>query len=580
MAVNQADSYIDHPMFRQAMGSLQKGDWDSGLTQIEKLMQTFPLEPDLRALRQEMMLRSKVDTDERTDIASARKRRFRDLSIRFSVIAVLVILAIFVARTYSEAIQEQLDSAKVAAKSFELDVSLQFKMRDAQDYLRAGRPEQAMILLDEIAEINPNYPELVSAIEAANNLQALDEQYAQAMVLVGDGDLTGAIIIFEEIERQEPYYRDVKSQIKQIQDQTLLGDELRAADDLFNNEQWEEAGEAYYSMYSLNPDYETSHVEDRLFTSYVNAAEQLLNNSESIEATQKVEEYFQRALALRPQDPDVKDKQTRVRAMIEEKLYRSYVYLAQNAMIEEPNSLQALKTADKYFTEALRIKPNSPEITIQRELAHKFVGGQDNLLNSAYGDAIENLEFVISQDSGYANGTARQSLYESYVARGDSAMAIGNFDAALEDFQRAAVLANEDPSSKGRLYEIQMRIAEVQGLLGDYETAIGLYRGAIVLGDLQTRAQRYSSAMAAALVSAEQYENEGNLREAFRSYREAATWATQVFDVVVHVVDSDDYLSQLALDYNSTVNLIATANNLANPNIIIPGQELLIPILP
>ena len=580
MAVNQADSYIDHPMFGEAMGSLQRGDWDSGLNQIEKLMQTFPLEPDLRALRQEMMLRAKVDTDERTDKASARKRRFRDLSIRFAVIAVLVILAIFVARTYSSAIQDQVAQAAQEVEYQLVKVDLQFKMRDAQDLLRAQRPEQAMILLDEIAEINPNYPELVSAIEAANNLQALDEQYAQAMILVGDGDLTGAIIIFEEIERQEPYYRDVKSQIKQIQDQTLLGEELRAADDLFKNEQWEEAGEAYYSMYSLNPDYETSHVEDRLFSSYVNAAEQLLNNSESIEAIQKVEEYFQRALALRPQDPEVKDRQTRVRAMIEEKLYRSYVFLAQNAMIEEPNSLQALKTADKYFTEALRIKPNSPEITIQRELAHKFVSGQDNLLNSAYGDAIENLEFVISQDSGYANGTARQSLYESYVARGDSAMAIGNFDAALEDFQRAAVLANEDPSSKGRLYEIQMRIAEVQGLLGDYETAVRLYRGAIILGDLQTRAQRYSSAMANALASAEQYESEGNLREAFRNYREAVTWATQVFDVVVHVVDSDDYLSQLALDYNSTVNLIATANNLANPNIIIPGQELLIPILP
>ena len=87
-------------------------------------------------------------------------------------------------------------------------------------------------------------------------------------------------------------------------------------------------------------------------------------------------------------------------------------------------------------------------------------------------------------------------------------------------------------------------------------------------------------AMAAALADASQFESQGNFREAFRSYREAITWATQVFDVVVHVVESDDYLSQLALDYNSTVSLIAAANNLANPNIIIPGQELLIPILP
>jgi hypothetical protein len=100
------------------------------------------------------------------------------------------------------------------------------------------------------------------------------------------------------------------------------------------------------------------------------------------------------------------------------------------------------------------------------------------------------------------------------------------------------------------------------------------------MADLQARANQYSTAMATALISADEYAAQGNLREAFRNYREAITWAYQVFDVVVHVVTSDDYLSQLALDYNSTVNLIATANNLANPNIIIPGQELLIPILP
>jgi tetratricopeptide (TPR) repeat protein len=187
---------------------------------------------------------------------------------------------------------------------------------------------------------------------------------------------------------------------------------------------------------------------------------------------------------------------------------------------------------------------------------------------------------VLSEDPGYAKGAARQTLYEAYVARGDSAMAIGDFDSALEDFQRAAVIANEDPSSKGRLYEIQMRIAEAQGLLGDYDPAVRLYQSAIEMADLRARANQYSSAMAEALRTAEEYAAQGNMREAFRYYREAATWANQVFDVVVHVVTSDDYLSQLALDYNSTVNLIATANNLANPNIIIPGQELLIPILP
>lgn len=580
MTVNQAESYLDHPMFQKAMQNMQNGDWESGLGEIENLMQSYPLEPELRSLRQEMMLRAKVDADERIDESQSRKKRFRNLTIRLSVIAILVILAVFVARTYSLWFQEQVQITRQAVDYQLVVLELDTKMRDAEDYLRAGQVESAMAKISEIEAVDPEYPGLAAAKDEAARLQALDTQYAEALALIDADDLLGALVILEEIERQEPYYRDVKNRIITIQDQTLLGEQLREADGYFGNEEWVEAADAYYSLYSLNPDYQTAHVEDRLFTSYVNAADSLLNNAESLEAIQQVEDFFERALALRPQDPEVKDKQNRVRSMIEEKLFRSYVFLAQTAIVEETNTLEALRIADKYFTEALRLKPNDPDVTLQRELAHKFVSGQDNLLNSSYGGAIADMEYILSRDPGYAGGAARQTMYEAYVARGDSAMAIGNFDAALEDFQRAAVLANEDPSSRGRLYEIQMRIAEAHGLQGDHETAVKLYQSAIVFGDLEARAQQYSSAMAAALASADLYASQGNYREAFRSYREAVTWASQVFDVVLHVVTSDDYLSQLALDYNSTVNLIAEVNNLANPNIIIPGQELLIPILP
>jgi tetratricopeptide (TPR) repeat protein len=580
MTANQAESYLDNPQFRQAMESMQKGEWESGLSQIETLMQAYPLESDLRSLRQEMILRAKVDTDEKVAKSYARRRRSRDLIVRAAVVSVLVIIAIFVATSYASWFQDQAALAKQAVDSQVVLVELQVNMRDAQSYLGAGMTDSALDLLEKIEVIKPDFPELAQTIEQARRQKAFDEQYAEAMILIEQDQLDAALIVLQEIESQEPYYRDVKSQIKQIQDETVLGEQLLEADAYFENESWEEAATAYYNLYALNPDFETAHVEDRLFTSYVNSAEEKLNNSDSLESIQSVEEYFRRALALRPQDLDVKDKQSQVRSMIEEKLFWSFVQAAQTAIAEEPNSLEALKVANRYFSEALALRPNDPEITLQRELAHQFLGGMDDFVSSSNSSAIEKLEFVYSQDPGYINGTARQTLYEAYVARGDNAMAIGDFDSALEDFQRAAVIANEDPTSRARLYEIQLKIAEAQGLMGDFESAVRLYAAAILIGDLQARAATYSSAMAASLANASQFEGQGNFREAFRSYREAITWATQVFDVVVHVVESDDYLSQLALDYNSTVSLIAAANNLANPNIIIPGQELLIPILP
>jgi tetratricopeptide (TPR) repeat protein len=527
-----------------------------------------------------MILRAKVDADEKVAKSYARRRRSRDLIVRAAVVSVLVIIAIFVATSYASWFQDQAALAKQAVDSQVVLVELQVNMRDAQSYLGAGMTDSALELLEKIEVVKPDFPELAQTIEEARRQKAFDEQYAEAMILIEQDDLDAALILLQEIDSQEPYYRDVKSQIKQIQDETVLGEQLLEADVYFENESWEEAATAYYNLYALNPDFQTAHVEDRLFTSYVNSAEEKLNNSDSLESIQSVEEYFRRALALRPQDLDVKGKQSQVRSMIEEKLFWSFVQAAQTAIAEEPNSLEALKVANRYFSEALSLRPNDPEITLQRELAHQFLGGMDDFVSSSNSSAIEKLEFVYSQDPGYINGTARQTLYEAYVARGDNAMAIGDFDSALEDFQRAAVIANEDPTSRARLYEIQLKIAEAQGLMGDFESAVRLYAAAILIGDLQARAATYSSAMAAALANASQFEGQGNFREAFRSYREAITWATQVFDVVVHVVESDDYLSQLALDYNSTVSLIAAANNLANPNIIIPGQELLIPILP
>ncbi len=53
--------------------------------------------------------------------------------------------------------------------------------------------------------------------------------------------------------------------------------------------------------------------------------------------------------------------------------------------------------------------------------------------------------------------------------------------------------------------------------------------------------------------------------------------ATPTGDAVVHTVRRGETLSQIALDYRVTARAITTANNLANPNLIITGQRLIIP---
>jgi tetratricopeptide (TPR) repeat protein len=355
---------------------------------------------------------------------------------------------------------------------------------------------------------------------------------------------------------------------------------LASADQAFEASNWVDAVARYEELYLYNPDFQTVYVEDHLFTSYVNAAMMNQYGSDSLESIQAAEEYYRKALALRPQDPGTKARQEQVRTQVEERLFYGYIDLAQKTLVEQPDSLEALNQANQYFAEALKIRPNDPEVTRQAELAYKYVDALGYSATSNWPDAIEELEYIYSQDANYAGGTARQALYEAHVSRGDEELAIGDFDSALTDFQRAAVLAQDDPGSKLRLYEIQLKIAEVMGMLGDYQGAVSLYSTAIEFAGLQERAQAKSANMAAALELAASAVQSGDYQEAYKNYREAVIWNTQAFDLVEHVVASGEYLSSIALDYHSTVSLIAQANNMANPNLVLTGQVLLVPILP
>lgn len=578
--MQQAESYREHPIFQAAMQNLQKGEWEKGLSQLERLMQAYPLDVELRALRQEMQLRARVDQDEREDNALIRRRKARNLLIRGTILVLLVLLGMFVVRNYSRWINEQMVQARQTIEYQMVLVELATKFRDAQDYLRAGQTDTALTLLKEIEAVDPGYAGLADLMKSAQRQKSLEDLYNQALVLKNQGDLTGALQVFKQLEGQEPYFRDVKAQIQSLERQTVLGDMLAQANAAFDSGDWIQAASRYEELYLFNPDFETRHVEDRLFESYIRAAEVSLHNAETLEALQAAEEYYRKALALRPQDPEAKKRQQQVKESVEERLFRAYIDLAQKALAEEPDSLDALRLARGYFREALKIKPFDQEIALQGELANLFVDAQDYIRSENWGAAIDNLEKIYSQEQGYAGGTARQSLYEAYVARGDDELAIGDFDSALVDFQRAAVLANDDPSSSLRLYEIQLKIAETTGLLGDYAGAVQLYNVAIEFAGLKQRAQGNSGNLLAALEEAEKAATAGDLRKAFLSYREAVAYSTEVFETVEHVVKSGEYLSSIALEYNSTVSLIARVNNLANPNLIITGQVLLIPILP
>mgnify|MGYP001561193718 CR=1 FL=1 len=520
------EPHLNDPQYRVALRRLQEGEWEAGLAALAQLAERYPLDHTLRAVSQEMQLRARIDQDEREDHWLERRRRTRTLTVRLLSALVVIGLVSWGVRSYSAAAQQQLAVARASLDRQVQAAELNNQFSNAEAFLRAGRPAEARELLDKIAVVDPNFPGLQAAFTKVEAATSLDTQYAEAIALIGQQDWQAALPILKEIESLAPYYKDVSLQIANAEKQILLYDMLNEADTRYTAKAWIEAAAAYESVRALDSAYTTELVEERLFTSYVNSA--------------------------------------------------------RLALIDKPDSLEALRTAEGYFRKALALRPQNPEIKTERELAGLYLKAQQDFTAGLWTDVITGLEILYSQDPEYARGTTRQTLYEAYVARGDDAMVKNAYDAALSDYDKALALAEDDKEAVLRLYEANVKSGDAQGAQGNYEAAVQLYSAAVEAGGLRQRAQE-NPTLETLLNQAEDFAARGNFSLAYNRYRRAIHNPNPVqFSgaTTTHVVAPGEYLTLIASRYRSTLQAIIAANNISDPNVIAAGQQLVIPVLP
>lgn len=519
-----AETYFKHPLYGLAMQHFQEGNWRAGLMEVERLIQLYPLEQELRSLRHEFNFKERLDHFEIGDRTVEVRRRIRRLLLRLGAAVVMAGLAYMALSTYSEWMGQQVTAARARVEREIRATTATAMQRDVEALIYAGRLAEAMSVADEIALLDPSFPglkELSAELTAALNLS---NQYDDAMQRIDSGDWLGAQSVLQQLAATVPNYRDINIQLTYIERRTMLDNLLSSGEASFAKGNWEEAVTAFETMRSVHPQYAPGVIEARLFESYVNAARSVL--------------------------------------------------------IGQADSLDALEVAEAHFRKALALRPQNPMIKQERELAGLYLKAQDDFDQGQWSEVISALELVIGADSNYAQGTARQTLYDAYAARGEFLISVHLFEAALSDYERAAALAKQDSGAVLRLYEAELKVGEALGANGNFEAAVLHYRAAAELGSLNARGAEDNPAMLSALQEAERYAANGNFGVAYERYQRAIRLAGATQVKKIHIVQAGEYLTLLASRYGSTVRAIALANEIENDNLIFPGQELLIPVLP
>jgi tetratricopeptide (TPR) repeat protein len=311
----------------------------------------------------------------------------------------------------------------------------------------------------------------------------------------------------------------------------------------------------------------------------MNIANEILEaETESPIALSQADTYFRKALMLRPRDEALLTEQTQVTERFKERLFQHYIEVAKETVLGQEDSLLALETAIEYLDNALLLKPNDPETVIERNLAISYLEAQIDFEEGSIYDVISKLEYVYDISPDYANGTALQILYESYMQRGEIRSATGEYGQALEDYQRAVELSINADNPILKLYLSKVQVAEIQGILSDYELACDNYREAAELIDLLLLLEDEDQNSAFLLKEAERYADIEWYRTAYRLYRRVMPATDIILDIAeIIIIKEGDYLANLANIYGTTVEEILELNALPNAGNIKLGQEIKIP---
>jgi tetratricopeptide (TPR) repeat protein len=544
------------------------------------LVERYPEIPELRNFQLEMLLRSRIDEYEREDKRRYIKKRLLYWGSRVGAVVIILGLMAWGLNTYSSWLQDQWDNVRQSVMQEVQTLDTTVKFRNAQNFLGAGRPADALALLNEIEEQDPDFPGLAELQAEASKNAEIEQRYNAAHALLESGDAVAAIAAFREIQIQQPDYKDVPILINEIEGEIILNELITQAEDAFSSQDWDNAILQYESLRTEAPNYEPELVEDRLIDSYINAATMVLGDDEpTSEALILADQYFRDALGLRPLDPEILSARDQALETFKEKLFVSYLEKASETLYDNEDSLESLRVANSYYDLALELRPGDPDVARERLLTNSYLSAQQSFLNEDWDTVIDNLETVFEREKDYANGTSRQTLYEAYMKRGRKLMTNGEYESAIEDYQRAAEIADESSETKIQVYWSLIEMADVYGILGEYQKADSIYSHAVEWVGLREILQTDHPDLVVLLDEADRYAGIEWFRTAYRLYNRVLPAEDLIYSSEFYDIAEGDYLTKIARKYKTTVQAILTANELTNPGEIKTGQRILVPIL-
>ncbi len=388
----------DHALYQDVETFINQGNWQAARAPLEELLALYPDDTYLQEVAASVRTRSALLVSVPEARPARRSALPRSLKLFIPVLMVMALLglAVLILLVLQLWILPRATTQRQIARISQI-------RQDAQAALASGDYDRAILAYTEILELHPDDLEAQDGLAQASQLRATASLYSEAIAQMEAHHWEHALSLLQQIQAEQPGYRDIAERIAFVQEQQDLSVRFREAEAAFERGYYELAIQEYEALQSIDHSFQRETVQDHLFFSYLQLG------------------------------------------------------LAKEATAGgDPEQLQAALVE---FEKALAIRPEDSQAKGESQLLGLYISGLSEFEASNWSQAVSDLTTVYEARPDFAAGVAAQQLHVAKVSWGDELLADGQAELAVVKYQEARIIKGVDTTG------IDQKIAAAEAML-------------------------------------------------------------------------------------------------------------------
>lgn len=571
--INYKDLQND-PDYLLMLKEYQQANWEECTHLLSVLMEKYPNNPKLEEFKQDFDFQYSIHKNAKKNALSKNRKNFLNASKK-TLLTILIIVGVIVIGWGGYMLMAKnalLDQTEYRGNQ----VQLLGSQIDA--LLLAGQPDKAFELIDKMKAIDPQNPLVADYTSKADKIRTFETMYEDAQAKISAGMDVEALTIFQSIENQNPGFRDVEQQISATKTRIEISLAMAEATKAYDESRWGDAIAGFERIQTLDPNAVDSNIKEMLLNSYLRRIIQMLeSDTTTIGDIDQAEIYYRRAISMIPQSRIFQSERENLQKISSSLLEMKYTQTAY-ALIEDPNQTQVtVNQAVNYLKKASNLNPSNSILQTQLDKINLYQIGFSDYLEMNWPAAIDNLQKLVNLDDSFANGYAKQLLYESHMGRGASYYSVGLYLDARLEYEAAENLV-WDQNNLMTLFMTEVELGKTLGKIKDYKDAASYFKYTFETVNYVSRASAQPGFVTSA-AAAIQFFNNNQFQESYEAFLAILPDIGFLFTEKEINAQIGTCLALVAAQNNSSVQAIVERNNLSRQTLITSDQQLIIPMM-